>query len=194
MVLDTKSTPNPSQTIGSANKRACCSVMTTGDGVEDVAHDGIFKSLDMEACKAQTEPEKVSISNRVDTMLQLREALNMHMPGVMQKQSTNDTEASQTEVLNQYEDTEEADEEFEVASIKVCENEEPNVSSGSNFARSALIAKLGVKSPHTPVSDRQGGSVSSKVFQDQLSARFKSRKQDLNKMTSVDSSDETYGA
>jgi len=167
---------------------------------------GIFKSSHLSSQKQRDETLATPAtphSARMDQALRLREALHGGVASSLtRKQLISELRTPRQESPSQYEDTEDSvlEEEFAVASIPgqreggAGENEEPNVC--SNFARSALIAKLDVKSPCTPPGDRQGGSVSSKVFQDQLSARFRSRSQTqtLAKVTSMDSSDETYGS
>lgn len=124
-------------------------------------------------------------SSRMDEALRLRQAMTNSSSYMNRKLLINQLGSPRREVANQFDDTDsdrEADGDFAQASFKASgkssENVEPSQGSlaRKGFCRAGVMAKADVKCPTTPRSKASstGNSVSSKVFQDQLSARFKS--------------------
>lgn len=141
-------------------------------------------------------------STRMAEALRLRQALqNPSSSRMSRKLLINELKSPKQGEQHQFEDTDEGDEyedddDFAVASFRgknLGENDEPNVGTGRYSSRAAILARLEVKNPSSPASKKFEMSVSSKVFQDQLSARFKSTSKPAQKFSSVDSTEEKWG-
>lgn len=138
-------------------------------------------------------------SSRMDEALRLRQAMKNSSSCLSRKQLINALQSPRHEAdKNQFDDTEsegESDEDFAVASFKGLskgfgENDEPNV--GSIKGRGVVIGRLDIKGPTTPKSKASTGtsSLSSKAFQDQISARFRSTAGGPARMASADSNED----
>lgn len=142
--------------------------------------------------------------SRMDEALRLRQAMINSSSYINRKLLISQLKSPKHEVANQFDDTEsdreeEEEEEEDCAGVrfeggrKSSENLEPNQESvpRKGFCGAGMVATVGVKCPRTLRSKASGtrNSVSSKVFQDQLSARFKSTSTTA-RMASGDSSEE----
>lgn len=140
-------------------------------------------------------------STRMDEGLRLRQAMHNSSSRMNRKLLINELKSPTRGVQDQFEDTDEDgeyedDDDFAVASFRgknLGENDEPNVGTGRYSSRAAILARLDVRSPTSAISKKFETSVSSKVFQDQLSARFKSTSKPAQKISSVDSTEEKWG-
>lgn len=167
------------------------------------AGHNIFKSLEPSMSgksKAPGLPPETPRSTRMDEALRLRQALHdsssfinrKHLIGALKSPKTGDG------AENRFDDTDdEYDEGFDVASFhgearKAGENEASSLGTRAISSRAAILARLDLKTQLSPRADSAGaGGVSSQVFKDQLSARFKSRPQPARRMASTDSTDES---
>lgn len=142
-------------------------------------------------------------SSRMDEALRLREALqNSSTSRMSRKLLINELKSPKRGgVQDQFEDTDEGeeyeddDEDFAVASFRgknLAENDEPNVGTGRFSGRNSILARMDTKSPTSQASKKSDHSVSSRVFQDQLTARFKSTTKPARKISSADSTEEKW--
>lgn len=169
------------------------------------SRSNIFKSLDlsMNSKGGNSLPPETPRSSRMEEALQLRQALQgsasclnrRHLVGAMA--SPKKAFGTEKENQNQFEDMDEDEynEDFEVASFrgerkKGEDGTTPHTEIERSSGRAAILARLEFKSGgQGPVIDEKG-SISSKAFKDQLSARFKSTAQPARRMASTDSNED----
>lgn len=168
------------------------------------AEGGIFKALHSSMVHKDSDGDDSSNpprSSRMDEALRLREALQNSSSRMSRKLLINELKSPRRGgIQDQFEDTDEDglyddDEDFAVASLRgknLGENDEPNVGTGRLSARSSLLARMDTRSPSSQASKKSDHSVSSRVFQDQLTARFRSTTKSARKMSSVDSTEEKW--
>lgn len=142
-------------------------------------------------------------SSRMEEALRLRQALQDSVSCLNRKHLISELVSPKTadgmEKENQFDDIDEDeyDPDFEVASIRgegsrAGENDEPIGGAERYSSRAAILARLEVKPPGHELVNSTGagtGSISSKVFKNQLSARFKSTTQPARRMASTDSNE-----
>lgn len=161
--------------------------------------------------KVQNESSSRVNSERMDEALRLRQAMQKSNTSYMKrKQLINELQSPRGEVEHQFDDDDdnddgasaggrEKDDDFPVSTLGASqfdvENVDPNLSVLRRSRRSRLLEKvfaIEFKDPPTPSSRASAAPVSipSKLFQDQLSARFKSITSKAPKPTPLESDDE----
>lgn len=138
-------------------------------------------------------------SSRMDEAMRLREAMTNSSTYMKRKLLISQLRSPRREAENQFDDTDSDcgdDDGFEVSSFKEdrkgSENMEPNQEHRRGLCQAGRVVKVDVRCATTPCSKASSASnsVSSRVFQDQLSARFKSTRSTAKKVLSRDSCEE----
>lgn len=165
------------------------------------ATSSIFKALKSPVTGKNGNGGDASIpsdSSRMSEALRLRQAMEKSSSQLSRKFLINELASPRREVKNQFADTDEneqfeEDEDFSVASFRgrsIFENFELNAEGRKSSRRIPMSGRLDVPSPKSKKSEH---SVSSKVFKDQLSARFRSTTKQVRKISSTDSTEDNWG-